>query len=182
VSSGATSSADVSTTTSFGSNGATTTGSEPAADFERYIHPDEWAVVRQACLRDEGWVVEITVDGGIRFPEVTPEQSVEMEAANDRCGERYPIDPKYREPLTEEQLAFLHTWYLEENIPCMEAEGYTGFEPPSLERFIETWGTVDHWVPVDDITGQLQSAGADALPALYAQCPPGPPVDDLYSG
>lgn len=122
--------------------------------------------------------MEITIDGGIEFPEVTPEQSVEMEAANDRCGERYPIDPRYRQSLTEEQLKFLYNWYLEENIPCMEAEGYTGFEPPSLERFIETWGTVEQWVPVDDISGQLQGR----LPALYSQCPPGPPVDDLFSG
>lgn len=151
-------------------------------ELVRYIHPDEWALTRQECLEEEGWIVEISIDGGIKFPDVTPEQSVEMEAANDRCGERYPIDPKYRQPLSEEQLAFLYDWYIEVNIPCMEAEGYIGFDPPSLDRFIETGGTVEQWTPIDDITDQIETRGGDTLPALYAVCPPGPPVDELYAG
>lgn len=74
--------------------------------------------------------MEVTIDDGIKFPDVTPEQSVEMEAANDMCKALYPIDPKYKQPLTKAQLAYLYDWYLTEAIPCLEGEGYAGFDPP----------------------------------------------------
>lgn len=152
------------------------------AEFVRYIHPDEWAAVRAECLEEEGWLVEITVDGsGIRFPEVTPEQSIEMAAADERCGDRYPVDPKYRQPLSTSQLQFLYNWYNEVSIPCLEGEGYSGFDPQSLDAFIEGYSRGNAWTPVDDIFEQLRTEGPNALARLYQKCPAGPPVDDLYS-
>lgn len=159
----------------------TTAVAELGAEFVRFIHPDEWAAVRAECLGEEGWIVEITIDGGIRFPDVTPEQSVEMEAADERCGERFPVDPKYRQPLSQQQLEFLYMWYIEVNIPCLQAEGYTDFDAPSLDTFLEGFATGNVWTPIDDIFDDIRLQGPNALAALYEACPAGPPVDELYS-
>lgn len=55
--------------------------------------------------------MQVTPDGGIQFPDVTPEQSVEMEAANDLCAQKYPVDPRYRQPLTEHSWGFSMTGF-----------------------------------------------------------------------
>ena len=151
-----------------------------AEEFVRYIHPEEWAVVISACLEAAGWAVEITPDGGIQFPQVTPQQSTEMEAAADLCRRMYPVDPRFRQPLTTAQLEYLYDWYVKEGIPCLEAQGYSGFDPPSLDSFIESYGTEDTWSPYRDISTELQQLPAGGWYALNEDCPQNPPVNDLF--
>lgn len=147
------------------------------ADFVRFIHPDEWTVVLAQCLTDHGWPVTTTPDGGIKYPNVGNAQQSEMQADDELCGRMFPVDPKYRQPLTVEQLTFLYDWFVNESIPCLEAEGYTNFDPPSLDVFIDTYDT-EGWSPYRDLnTDQL---GPGAWYALQEACPQGPPVDELF--
>lgn len=144
-------------------------------NFIRFIHPDEWTALMVSCLAEEGWTVTTSPDGGVLFPEVTEEQAVEMENANDLCWERYPVDPKYRQPLTREQLTILYNWHVNTTIPCMEAEGFTGFDPPSLESFIENYEQ-EAWSPYTDVNVSGQIAQRPAGSA----CPQLPPIDVLF--
>ncbi|MGA7096543.1 MAG: hypothetical protein WB245_03140 [Acidimicrobiia bacterium] len=146
-------------------------------DFVRFIHPDEWTLVRSQCMIDKGWPVTTTPDGGISYTHIGEDQQPEMQADDELCGRMFPVDPKYRQPLTVEQLTFLYDWFVNESIPCLEAEGYTNFDPPSLDVFIDTYDT-EGWSPYRDLnTDQL---GPGAWYALQEACPQGPPVDGLF--
>lgn len=171
-----------SSTTSLDSTTSTTPVSETTftttADFVRFIHPDEWTVVRSQCITDHGWPVTTTPDGGIEFPDIAEDQQPEMQAAVELCEQMFPVDPRYRQPLTVEQLTFLYNWFLTESIPCLKEQGYSDFDPPSLGVFIDTYDT-EGWSPYRDLnTDQLPSMGS--WYALQETCPQGPPVDDLF--
>lgn len=142
-------------------------------NFIRFIHPDEWTAIRVSCLAEEGWTVTTSPDGGVLFPDVSEEQAVEMENANDLCGERYPVDPRYHQPLTREQLTILYDWHVNTTIPCMEAEGFTGFDPPSLETFIETYEQ-EAWSPYTDVFAEIEQRPTGTA------CPELPPIDVLF--
>lgn len=158
--------------------GATTSTTVPVVtvttteNFVRFIHPNEWTDIRVSCMAEEGWTVTTSPDGGVFFPKVTEEQAAEMEKASDLCGERYPVDPKYLQPFTREQLTILYDWHVNTTIPCMEAEGFTGFDPPSLESFIETYEQ-EAWSPYSDVFGQIEQRGGTACPEL-------PPIEVLF--
>ena len=143
------------------------------------IHPDEWTVVMSRCITDEGWPVEVSPDGGITFLPVPPEQEEEKQAAQERCSQWYPVDPRYRQPLTDEQLEILYRWHVDVAIPCLEDRGFTGFDPPTLERYIETYLTQDHWAPYGDIDSQLTQR-VDEWYQVNEECPQTPGVAALF--
>lgn len=146
-------------------------------ELVRYIHPDEFPVVIGTCIEDEGWPVEISRDGGIYFLPVAPELEEDKQAAYQRCLERYPVDPVYLQPLTDEQLEFLYQWYLTESIPCLEAQGYRGFDPPSLGTFLES-EDIDRWRPYEVVLSGPETSMGEWY-ALNEECPQNPPVDEL---
>jgi hypothetical protein len=156
------------------------TGSDEE-EVVRYVNPDEWASTQADCLKDEGWIVEITPDGsGLKFPDVAPEQAGDMEAAADRCLARYPVDPRFYQPLDDDQLELVYDWYVNTEMPCLTDLGYSGFEPPSLETFKETWTTQSHWDPVPDVIDQIDANGPDVLSYVYRDCPRYPPMEELF--
>lgn len=126
------------TTFSTATGETTTTTAPPVTittteNFVRFIHPDEWTRIRESCMIDAGWPVTTTPDGGIEFPDRPEDQNPVLEADWEVCSEMFPVDPKYRQPLTVAQLTFLYNWFIEESIPCLQGEGYTDFDPPSLD-------------------------------------------------
>lgn len=145
----------------------------------RLIHPDEWTVVMSKCISDEGWPVEVSPDGGIMFLPVPADQGAEKQAAQERCSQWYPVDPRYRQPLTDEQLEILYRWRVDVAIPCLEDRGFTGFSPPTLERYIETYLTQDHWAPYGDIDSQLTQRH-DEWYQVNEECPQTPGVAALF--
>lgn len=130
-----------------------------------------------SCMIDAGWPVTTTPDGGIEFPDRPEDQNPVLEADWELCREKFPVDPKYRQPLTVDQLTFLYNWFVNESIPCLEGEGYTDFDPPSLDVFIDTYDT-EGWSPYRDLnTDQLPMGG---WYSLTETCPQNPPVDELF--
>jgi hypothetical protein len=102
-----------------------------------------------------------------------------MQAAVELCGQMFPVDPKYQQPLTESQLEFLYNWFIIETIPCLEEEGFSGFDPPSLDVFQDTYET-QGWGPYRDIAEQLDALPMGGWYRLTEACPQNPPVDDLF--
>lgn len=134
----------------------------------------------QQCMVESGWPVATTPDGGIEYPEVTPEQADKMVADFDGCNhEKFPIDPNYLEPYTESQMTYLYQWYLDESIPCLEDLGYDGFDPPSLNVFIDTFETPTRWAPYLDIDNEQIPTGA--WYTLNEECPQYPPAEDILA-
>lgn len=144
----------------------------------RYIHPDEFPVVVGACIQEAGWPVEITPDGGISFLPVPEDQEQAKQAAVNVCRSRYPIEPKYLEPLDTQQLELLYDWYLAESIPCLEHQGYSGFDPPPLDVFLES-DDADRWFPYSVVLAGA-SLPMDDWYRLNEECPQGPPTDVLF--
>jgi hypothetical protein len=56
------------------------------------------------------------------------------------------------------QLAFMYDWFLEKLIPCLDAEGYSVFTPPSLERLQESYD-LEPWSPFVGITQAIRDRG-----------------------
>jgi hypothetical protein len=130
-------------------------------------------------MKAAGFLVTVRPDGGISFPELTAEQSKAMEAAFDICDQQFPVDPRYEQALNQDQLEALYNWYVEESIPCLEELGYTGFEPSSLDTFIDSYDT-GPWTPYNDLGGTIDQLRESDWYALQEACPQGPPLELLY--
>src|SRR5690606_19973409 len=119
-------------------------------EFVRYLDRDEWAEVHAQCLRDQGFHTEVTPDGGLRFNAPADQQRA-LHEAQYRCDVQYPIHPRFRQPLTTEQIALLYGYYVDTLRPCLEAEGYEIEQPPSLETFTATLYEDSSWHPYNSV-------------------------------
>jgi hypothetical protein len=149
-------------------------GGDPT--FEREVHPDEWAETLVTCVQEEGFPARVTRDRGVAYGEVGSDQAPHLEAAVDTCMERFPIEARFTGGMSEEGQAILYRYYVEEAIPCLEAEGFDGFDPPSEGTFVATYGTDDHWSPFQ----RIPPGSGDEEHELREKCPPAPPIDELF--
>lgn len=159
------------------------TGDQPAAPSSnlgvlREIAPLEFGDVIVACMAEFGFAAS-SVDGGegVSFEPVPPHRNQALETAYDECRARYPTAEIYTRPLTREQLGILYDYWIEERFPCLEAQGISGIEPPSRERFVSS-ADYGRWSPEDVVA---RSAGSgERLDELLVLCPRRPPLDRLY--
>ncbi|WP_159500333.1 hypothetical protein [Microbacterium sp. 18062] len=145
----------------------------PQVEASRLIDLSEWASTQAACLAEEGYNVSVTTDGeGLSYPPLTDAvAAAAFNMAIFTCEVRYPVDPKYTEPLTDERLRILYTYRSTTLIECLEDAGYPpSSSPPSKSVFIESGGA---WSPYEDI-----SVAQERYAALSAACPQVP--EDFY--
>lgn len=145
----------------------------------RTITPGEWTVVHSTCLTERGFAVTITPDGGISSSGVPSEQQPALQAAIDECGQLYPIDPMYLEPLGRDQLRALYDWYVDVSVPCLEDLGYTGFAPSTFDVLADTYST-GPWTPYGDIEPALRNLQDQEWYDLQEACPQSLPLDHLF--
>ncbi len=106
------------------------------------------------CLHEEGFPeAALDPDGGIAYE---GSQLPAYDLAMYVCGARYPIDPKYLQPLTDEQLGALYDYYANELVPCIEAEGYSAPEAPTRQYFIEHYDE-GAWLVYSDVSDATSS-------------------------
>ncbi len=148
----------------------------PPVAPSRLLALDEWAPTLIECLRDAGFDARETPDGeGVAYPPI--EDAALRESLNlaiYTCEARYPVSPKYMEPLNHEQLTRLYSYRTRELIECLREEGFVVSEPPPSETaFVESGGawSPHAFLPVldDDDTRRVSTA-----------CPQVP--RDLYDG
>lgn len=130
---------------------------------------DEWVALRVDCLREFGWDA-IADEGGTSVPSVTAEQREEFIGDLDRCTEEIGALPP-PEPLTEEQIRLVYAHQLVTK-ECLEAEGYEISEPPSVERFIDTYDT-EPWHAYDDLPSGMSRTEWERLNDVCPQTPDG---------
>lgn len=151
----------------------------PEYRVERMITMDEWGSVIAGCMNDLGFTsVTDSGDGGILSGDMNPGQSEPYDIALYDCQARYPLDPKYSDPLTEEMIAKIYDHYVDELTPCVEGLGYDVPTAPSRQRFMETYAT-NPWNPLGDIITEIAaSENGNDIQLLLEACPELPP--DLY--
>jgi hypothetical protein len=145
---------------------------------QEYVHPDDWEQAHAQCMRDQGFAARVHEDGGVTYEDVPEAQGDALLAADDLCLELVQVEPRYSDSMDESQLRWLYAWYIEESIPCLQAAGYSGFEPPSEDTFVATYYTDESWAPYVD----LLDAGGDpgnVLREAEASCPQSPDADAL---
>lgn len=124
------------------------------------------------CMADRGWEVEdVTGDGGFSPGEIPNEQVDELNDATFACWAEADVRPEY---FTQSEWEAWHTGLME-TTRCLEAEGYSISDPPSLQQFIDSQG---EWTPYGALLQSGAIQGFD-LPALQEVCPeeafwPGP--------
>lgn len=90
------------------------------------------------------------------------------------CEARFPVSPKYMEPLTHRQLTALYLYRLTTLIDCLDNEGFTIAEPPPSETtFVESGGA---WSPYELLPGLSD----EDLRRISEACPQVP--RDFYEG
>ena len=146
----------------------------PEVDVVRVVTPSEWAPAVVACLAEDGFEAEALADGGIRS-EVTGEQGEAYAIAYYTCTIRYPIDPKYLQPLNDDQLAVLYAYTRDVLAPCLESFGLVVPDAPTLEVFVENKG-VAAWNVYADVPTKVTSD--EMWQEISAKCPQYPP--DLF--
>jgi len=143
------------------------TASRPEVEIVRLLMPEEWAPVTAECLRTQGFPdVTARFDGGVTPGTLAQGQLGAYQLATYTCAAMYPIDPKYRQPLDEQQLRALYDHYAGPLTACLEGIGLSVADPPSFEVFKETFATAETWNPVAGAVG----SDFDAYQRVYAEC------------
>jgi hypothetical protein len=129
----------------------------PDVALIRLVTLDDWDEIQRACLQDEGFDVEETVDGqGVHYP---PIEDLALAASLNlsiyTCEVKYPLDQKYTVPLTDGQLRDLYEYRSQGLVSCLDKEGY--------EVFVQTGGS---WSPYEDI-----SVPDEDLKRIFESCP-----------
>lgn len=165
--------------------GLTETDDFPQVEITRITTPEEEAEVWYSCMREAGWSVTITPDGGMSAPSGLHESQLEVYYLADyTCRAKYPVDDNLYDRWGESEVGGVYTYYVESLKPCLEEQGYEISEPPTWPTFLSTWqfddrfggyiATADTWFPYADVEGM-------DIEALQGQCPETIPDEYLYS-
>lgn len=162
---------------------------EPAgthAAAVRFLTATEFAEVKASCLTDLGVTAQV-VSGGLEY-ENADEDEQQTQVAVAVCGDRYPQNPLYELPLSQEQLSTLYDWYVQTSEPCLQQRGVTVEPAPTKVAFLDDYP--DTWTPYDSVDIQDLSitledgttlTGRGAWEDLEQACPQGPPDDVLFA-
>mgnify|MGYP001085546073 CR=1 FL=1 len=128
----------------------------PTVSPVRLITLDEWAPTQITCLSEEGYDASFTPDGqGIQYPKFTePALTDALNLAIYTCEVRYPVSPRYMQPLSHAQLERLYDYRSGELVKCLANEGVEiSSPPPSKEVFVESngdWSPYAEFTPTDE--------------------------------
>jgi hypothetical protein len=141
----------------------------PRVGFVRFITSEEEPEVIAACLRAQGIPAVIDENGVGTTTPIGEEQRYDL--AWFACAVQFPVDPSEYQPLTDDEMYFLYRFYVDEQIPCLEARGYEISSPPGFDDFRARWWSGEMWAPyLDVVENDFQR-----FLATQEACPPLPP-------
>lgn len=145
----------------------------PDVAVEKVMDAEGYPAQLVDCVHEAGFPeVTLDPDGGIAYE---GSQLPAYDLALYTCSARFPVDPKYTQPLDDEQLSKLYDYYTQELVPCIESEGYTAPEAPTRQYFIEhylegAWqvyagvadatqtGSMSEWYRMNEVCPQVDYA------------------------
>lgn len=119
------------------------------------------------CMKDAGWDVERSWQGGVETDEIPASQQTAYQAANDKCSKSSGWAAANGN-LAESQVRELYAQEVASH-ECLLAAGIDSAEPPSEQTYLDTFHTKDQYVaflPGFDSLGQAQ------MQAAVRKCPP----------
>lgn len=123
----------------------------PDVDLIRFVDYLESTGAHIGCLQAAGFPVTRTMDGlGIDTSMIPAAQSKEggpLSIALYTCNAQYTLLSDGDELLDEEGLSKLYDRYTDQEVPCLESYGIDVGDVPSRETFIDTYYTLDGWIP-----------------------------------
>lgn len=134
------------------------------------------------CMRGQGWDVSLIGTRGMRYPNVGASQQAPMFLAEYECRSKYSEDPRYRQPLSAQQIGLMYDYAVGVTVPCLRREGYSPTQPPSRAVYIAGFGQDASWDPYESVfgTGVVQE-GSSQGQILEKKCPRQPPTSLLWA-
>ena len=123
-----------------------------------------------SCMRDRGWDAYRDELGFPAIDDTPPEQRDIMMDDFRACRETTGLAKiRNKDSISTEQLQELYTQEVR-NHECMLALGLESNEPPTLQVYLDTYGTAEHYdSSVPGLTAQL---GRDMYTETVLACPP----------
>lgn len=123
------------------------------------------------CMAEQGFP-SVTDQHGQQAIEFSKDQAEAMKLSQYVCYARYPLEDKYFEPYSVDQLRAIYDWNRAEVTQCLRDQGVEASSPPSFETFVERYALTgrEHWTATE---------GLDLM-TLEELCPETPPDDRLY--
>lgn len=148
----------------------------PTVPVKRVIERSEWVAVMVDCLTEAGFPdVEASADGQ-SYSSGEGAQLQSFRLADYVCNATYPQDPKYFLPVNDAQLEYLYAYYVDELVPCLQAEGYSPLPAPSKQAFVDAGLDNAEWWPYKGLSANMDDAEWTRINQI---CPQGAD-DDIY--
>ncbi|MEP6478088.1 MAG: hypothetical protein ABJB03_01750 [Rhodoglobus sp.] len=149
----------------------------PDVTLVRHVSLDERGAVIVDCLSEQGFPGGTAGPlGTYQIQDIPLEQDEAFMIATYVCDMKYPLDPKYEQPLTDSQLIALYAYLRDSLAPCLIALGFDIPPRPSEQTFVDTYRETGGW-PIYEGVASAVSDEAE-WNAVNQQCPQVPP--DLY--
>lgn len=150
-------------------------GEPPEVLPVRTVTVDEANEAYVECMAEQGFPSHVDQHGqeGIEF---SMDQFEAMKLAQYVCYARYPLQDRYYEPYSVDQLRAIYDWNRTEVTQCLRDRGLEASTPPSFEAFAERYALTgrEYWTATEGVDPtSLMSMGE-----LCAETPP----DDLLYG
>jgi len=119
------------------------------------------------CMKDAGWDVARSWQGGIESDTIPADQQSAYQAANDKCSKTSGWADANGD-LTEAQVRELYTQEVASH-ECLVADGVDSAEPPSEQTYMDTFHTKKQYFAF--LPG-FDSLGQSEMQAAVRKCPP----------
>lgn len=146
-------------------------GEKPEVEPIRVVSMSEANDAYFDCMEAQGFPSQLD-DYGQRGIQFSAEQHDAMKHAGYVCYASYPLDGKYYEPYSVEQLQAVYEWNITVTSDCLREQGVEPSEPPTFESFVAEYAQTgrEYWTASTDTD----------LSAVEEPCPETPPDDVLY--
>lgn len=150
----------------------------PDVAFVEHSTPETWNTLMAECMIQEGFTGTLaTDDGGLEVSSAGSAQSQAVAVALFACGVKHPIDPQYRQPLSDEQFGKLYDYYAGELTECLRELGLEISAAPSEQEFRDTYDS-SPWSPYSEAVVLAAQGDPGLAGTLEERCPQLPP--DLW--
>ena len=155
-----------------GQNPALAAPKVPIVRYTNYL--DEPSTIA-TCLRRAGYPkTVVTGANDVVDRALTPPETYSFDVAKYVCEAKYPRDPLELGYLSDAQEAFLYSYWQDNTVPCLRAQGLKVADLPPIGQFGEGYEDVGNMNPY----GHLKIPDGLSIAVLQTRCQPYP--GELY--
>lgn len=148
----------------------------PVVPVVRLVTPSELMPTLESCMHEQGWPdVRATDDGGLESGSIPTSQAEVYDLALYTCKASYPLEERFTQPFSADQIIDLYDYLTDEAVPCLEKLGYTVSPPSSKEEYVDRYLAGTAWDPFAEASESV--ASNEEWTKLVTTCPQVP--DDI---